>query len=58
MEGYKTIVTNAVVLLVALAAMFGIVIDVNDTAAITAGVLAIINIALRLSTRTPVAFRK
>ena len=55
MEGWKTLITNAIVVFVALAAMFGIVIDIDDTTAITAGVLAVINIVLRFKTTGPVA---
>lgn len=55
MKGYKTLVTNGLLAL-ASAIEFGTgeVIAVDDTTAVIAGVLAVINIGLRFVTTSPV----
>ena len=53
MKGYRTIATNAVILIFAGLAYFGLDIPEPDPA-ILAGALAAINIILRFLTRTPV----
>lgn len=54
MKGYKTLIVNTVAALVAVGAIFGVVIPQDDSTAVTAGVLAVINIVLRVMTSTPV----
>lgn len=54
MKGYKTIITNVGVALFALLAMFGMEVGVEEQTAITAGILAVVNIVLRVMTTTPV----
>ena len=53
-KGYKTIVTNVLVLLFALASMLGTDIGADEQTAIIAGVISIVNIVLRMVTTTPV----
>lgn len=53
-KGYKTLVANSVALLVAFGALTGVVIPESDQTALTAGILAAVNIALRFFTTTPV----
>ena len=54
MKGYKTIITNVGVALFALLAMFGMEVGVEEQTAITAGILAVVNIVLRVMATTPV----
>ena len=53
LAGWKTLITNGVVLLAALAAIFGVEIGVEEQEAIVAGAMALVNIGLRLVTKGP-----
>lgn len=57
MTGWKTIVTNGSIALLAILTMFGITVDGAETEAVVAGLVALVNIALRVKTRTEV-FKK
>ncbi len=53
LAGWKTLITNGVVLLAALAAMFGLEIGADEREALIAGAMALVNIALRFATKGP-----
>lgn len=52
--GYRTIAINSVAVIVAFASMVGVVIPQDESTAVTAGLLAFLNIIMRLKTTTPV----
>lgn len=54
MKGYRTIIVNVLALIFSLALFFGLDISAESQGEITAGVLAVANIALRFITDTPV----
>ena len=54
LTGYRTIITNVIIVLAAAASVFGIIIPEDEKTAVIAGLIAVANIALRIITRTPV----
>lgn len=54
LEGYKTIIANVALAVVAVAAGFGIIIPQDDKDAIAGGIIAVVGIILRLVTNGPV----
>lgn len=54
LEGYRTIIVAALALVFSLAQGFGIVVSQDEQSAITAGVVAVLMILLRLVTKGPV----
>jgi len=52
MKGYRTIITNILLLIFALAATYGFDIGVEEQTSITMGVMAVANIVLRVVTTT------
>ncbi len=59
MKGYRTLVTNGIVMLFSgIEFATGQVIAVDDTSAVIAGALALLNIGYRLVTTTPVGAKK
>lgn len=52
LKGWKTLIANGVILLTAIAAFFGVVVDTSEQTAIVAGALAAVNIILRIYTST------
>lgn len=54
LTGYRTILANVIALAFSLLPLFGYDISLADQGTISTGVLAVINIALRLITKTPV----
>ena len=54
LTGWKTIITNSAVFLWAVLAYFGVEVGADEKTALVAGVIALINFALRFVTKTPV----
>lgn len=52
MKGYRTLLTNGVIALAAVASLLGVIIPQDEQTALIAGVVALVNIALRLKTST------
>lgn len=53
MKGYKTLATNTVIIIASLASAFGIVVPQDDQTALIAGIIAAVNIILRIYTTGP-----
>lgn len=54
MDGYKTVIANAVLLIASGLALMGVDIGMDEQAAIVTSVVTIGNIVLRFATKTPV----
>ena len=54
MDGYKTLIANAVLLIASGLALVGIEVGIEEQSAIVVSVVAIGNIILRIFTKTPV----
>ncbi|HML99523.1 MAG TPA: hypothetical protein PKD75_13700 [Tepidiformaceae bacterium] len=54
LKGYRTIIANIVAVIASVGLFFGVVIPEDERAAVIAGLVAIVNIALRFATSTRV----
>ena len=58
LKGWRTVVVNVVALAVAGLAVVGVGVSADESTAVVAGIMAIINIGLRLVTTTPVGSKE
>lgn len=53
-EGWSTVVVNAVAAVASVLLLFGVQTTPEETGAVVAGIVAVVNIVLRIKTRTPI----
>ena len=53
LKGYKTLAANTVIIIASLASAFGVVVPQDDQTALIAGIIAAVNIVLRIYTTGP-----
>ena len=54
LQGYRTLIANAVALVASAGLFFGVVIPEDEQSAVILGLTALVNIALRFATSTPI----